>query len=186
MRVSLQEAIVVILSAVVLSLVVGCESPSEPVSGEEAQRAQTEQMHSEAHRQVGMPELTNFQELEFAKTILEMRDDAITTYTYMIDMNGNRHFVCRSLGYGLPYSTQMTNPEREQRTVQNNGGSTSVTLPQPEPSGLYMPDSVDATWIICDDGDGGIDPVYSEPQLLVSPFKMHEDGDNDGSADEEG
>lgn len=130
------------------------------------QRQATIELQNEAQRQVGMPNIIRFQERKFAKMILEKRDKAITTYTYIIDMNGNKHFICESIGYGLPYSVQFTNPEKV-----SSGGS--YVLPQADPNGLYMPDGLSATWILCSDKKGGVQPVYVEPQIMVSPFKMH-------------
>lgn len=46
------------------------------------------------------------------------------------------------------------------------------SLGQAEPNGLYMPDSAEATWVMCSDGKGGVAPVYSEPRLIVSPFPL--------------
>ena len=140
-----------------------------PETAEEAQTKQTAQLQAEASKQIGMPDIVNFQERRFAKQILEMRDKAIATYTYFIDMNGNKHFICESVGYGLPYSVQFTNPERKE--YGREGGT--IALPQADPNGLYMPDALSATWVLCSDNKGGVKPVYVEPQIMVSPFKMH-------------
>ena len=37
------------------------------------------------------------------KTIIELRDQAISTTTYLVDLNGQLHKFCDSVGYGLPY-----------------------------------------------------------------------------------
>ncbi len=144
----------------------GCDHTST----DRKQRVATEQIVNEAHRQVGMPGISNFTERKFARKILELRDTNLSTFTYIVDMHGKLHFVCNSIGYGLPYSVQFTNPEK--RTY--NGG----TIPQPDPNGLFMPDGLSATWILCDDGDGGVSPVYSEPDLLVTPFELQATGES--------
>jgi len=131
---------------------------------------QVQQNQAELFARKGLPEITNYQEYEWAKMIMEKRDEAVTTYTYFVDRNGNKHFVCESLGYGLPYSTQLTNPEK---TVHEDHGG-DHPIPQPEPNGLFMPENVSATWILCTDGEGGVRPVYSEPKLLVSPFRFED------------
>jgi len=136
-----------------------------PESAEYEQKIQTEKLQAQAQQQVGMPHIINFQERRFAKMILELRDQAITTYTYFIDMNGKKHFICESVGYGLPYSVQFTNPEK----ITLRSG---ITLPQADPNGLYMPDGLSATWILCANGEG-VQPIYVEPQIIVSPFKLH-------------
>lgn len=153
-------------------LLMGSSCNGKTPSADDRQRAATAQLTAEADRQVGMPAINNFQERRFARMISELRDEEVTTYTYTVDMNGNRHFLCQSVGFGLPYSTQMTNPERAIRWGGNNS-RTIATIPQAEPNGLFMPDNVDATWVLCLNPDtGDISPIYSEPQLLVSPFRL--------------
>ncbi len=169
-----------ILSIVVLlACTAGC--PEEGATDRE-QRQQTEKMVGEAHRQVGMPGISNFTERKFAKLILELRDTEVSTYTYTMDWQGKLHFVCNSIGFGLPYSVQFTNPEKIAWTSTQGG---AVTLPQPDPNGLFMPDGLSATWILCDDGNGGVSPIYSEPFLLVSPFKLNATGDSYALPDDE-
>lgn len=83
-------------------------------------------------------------------------------------MNGNLKFLTKSLGYGVPYSTQYTNPER----VSYTRGGSFYTIPQPEPNGLFMPTSSSATWILVPNPNGEIDVLYVEPLIIVSPFKL--------------
>jgi hypothetical protein len=124
----------------------------------------TDARMSEMRAQVGLCNITNFTEAKFAKLTCELRDQEIKTWSYYLDMNGGRHLLCESVGYGLPYSVQTTNPE----LVVYSGTS----LPQAEPNGLFMPGSADATWVLCSNGSGGVAPVYVEPKLIVSPFPL--------------
>lgn len=140
-------------------------------STDSKQAAITAQMTAEAERQVGMPAITNFTERKFAKMILELRDQEISTFTYIVDMNGKRHFLCESIGFGIPYSTQFTNPERIVTPSLNANGH--LTLPQPDPNGLFMPASSSATWVLAVEPEGPISPIYVESEILVSTFKLH-------------
>ncbi len=159
---------VLLLAALLLPLILGAKECGTE-DADEIQTKQTAALASEAQRQTGMPGITNFTERKFVKYLYELRDqDGFSTYTYIVDLNGGLHFVCESIGYGIPYSAQFVNPERKEYGPQ--GGS--IALPQPEPNGLFTPDGLSATWILCTDAEGGIRPVYSEPELLVSPFKM--------------
>lgn len=152
-----------LLSLGLLVMLPGCgETPTEKASED------VQQLAKRLYSEIGTPEINNFQEYKFAKQIMEMRDQRITTYTYHVDRNGNRHFICKSIGYGLPYSTQLTNPKQ----FKSSFGDAYGKLPQREPNGLYMPDNVNATWILCSDGEGGVEPVYSEPKLFVSPVPI--------------
>lgn len=163
-------AILSVCVGLLVVLVAGCGET--PANADAKQTAATGKMVSEAHRQVGMPGIANFTERKFARQILELRDSKLSTFTYIVDYTGKLHFVCNSIGYGLPYSVQFTNPERKVGSYQS-----LTTLPQPDPNGLFMPGGLDATWILCDDGEGGVSPIYSEPKLLVSPFKLKAAGE---------
>jgi hypothetical protein len=90
----------------------------------------------------------------------------LITYTYIVGMNGELVFLTKSIGYGLPYGTQYSNPQK-----QVTSGS-AIILPQAEPNGLFIPDSADGTWIIAVDDNGKTHPLYVEPRVIVSPFPL--------------
>jgi hypothetical protein len=160
------------LTLVTLFILTGCAADTTT----DDQQATAQRM-KEMRGQVGLPAITNFTEAKFAKLTAELRDQEIRTWTYYLDLNGNRHLLCESVGYGLPYSVQVTNPEVYYHT--------GATLPQAEPNGLFMPESADATWVLCSDGKGGVAPVYSEPTLIVSPFPLgHVDAAKSSGFDE--
>lgn len=159
----------VALATLGLSLT-GCDLP--PPSSDEVQRSTQERMLQEATSQTGMPAIKNFRERKLMKQILELRDqDGLVTYTYIVsEMTGKLVFFCDSIGYGLPAATQYTNPQKTEYS-----GSTGVTtLPQADPNGLFSPSSAEGTWVMCTDpsGSGKTRPVYVEPRIVVSPFKL--------------
>jgi hypothetical protein len=46
-------------------------------------------------------------------------------------------------------------------------------LPQADPNGLFSPASAEGTWILMKDPNGKeVKPVYIEPRIIVSPFKL--------------
>lgn len=144
-----------------------CEE--RPPSSDQVQRRQQEQLSAEGNAQVGMPAIVNFQEKRMAKMILELRDTAISTYTYTQDMNGRLHKLCDSVGYGLPYATQYTNPQR----ITGMGDRLYTTLPQADPNGLFSPPSADGTWVLCmNPATKKPIPLYVEPHVIVSPFPL--------------
>lgn len=154
------------ISCLLLLVLSGCQTQSD--SNREESKKQ-EQMKLQADQTVGMPAIINFQEKRMAKDILEMRDKQISTITYTVDMNGHLHKLCDSIGFGLPYSTQYTNPQKVERDYNGVFG----TLPQADPNGLYMPESADGTWVICKSPTTNkVAPVYIEPRVIVSPFPL--------------
>lgn len=160
----------VIAALLLLSVIfIGADGSSSCDSEvDDVQRHETEKLVSEAHGQVGMPDIINFQERRLAKQILEMRDKEIATHTYIKnDMRGCLVYLGPSIGYGLPYAVQFTNPEKYEYS--------GATLPQPDPNGLFMPDSLSATWVILSDpATGKTAPVYVEPEITVSPFRIRQ------------
>lgn len=143
----------------------------------DAQAAALEQ----AHAQVGMPAIPNFAEKRMMKDLYELRDKSVATHTYIVnEMVGCLVYVGPSVGYGLPYSTQFTARTRvawvrPQGAPPVGSGSnvTSEQIPQPEPNGLYMPDSAEGTWVMLKDPNSDdVKPVYLEPRVVVAPFKL--------------
>lgn len=134
------------------------------------QRQATEKLVAEADRQVGMPNVMNFQQKKTMKMIYEETDrENLIAYAYIkSDFNGKLIFIGKCVGYGVPFSAQYTNPER----VDKYYGA-GLTLPQPDPNGLFMPTSSSATWLLMLDPETNKPrPVYIEPEIVVSPFKM--------------
>jgi hypothetical protein len=137
---------------------------------DDVQRSQQEVLLGEATAKVGMPSVKNFRERKFMKDIIEMRDqDGLSTFTYLwSDIQGRWIFFCYSIGYGLPYATQFTNPQKI-----SGGSSYRLTLPQADPNGLFSPASADGTWVLCKDPNGkDVKPVLIEPRCIVSPFEL--------------
>ena len=138
-------------------------------SSDYTQREQQERILQEGTAQTGMPAIKNFRERKLLKQIIEMRDqDGLVTYTYTVpETTGRPVFLCNSIGYGLPAATQYTNPQKYERI-------SGVTIPQADPNGLFSPSSAEGTWVMCTDpsGTGKTRPVYVEPRVIVSPFKL--------------
>jgi hypothetical protein len=157
-----------ILALCIATLLMGCDEHETATSIERKKQAE---MSLRGVQSVGMPAIVNFAEKRMMKDILELRDQNMPTTTYIVDMNGRMHKVCDSVGFGLPYATQYTNPQMPQTPY----GGTTYVLPQADPNGLYSPASAEGTWVQC------LDPrtkkatvVYVEPRIIVSPFPISE------------
>ena len=157
-----------------LVLVVGCGTVVSD-NADKDQQKKTAKSLAEANRQIGMPAIVNFQERRLAKMIFELRDqEDLTTYAYIVSMTGDLIYLGRCTGFGLPYSVQYTNPERVLAGREYPGQGPGGTIPQADPNGLFMPQGLSATWLMMFDEESGESrPVYVEPQIIVSPFKLH-------------
>jgi len=158
-----------ILAICIATLLAACGEQTQTAA--QIERKKQSELSLKGVQQVGMPAIVNFAEKRMMKDILELRDRNLATTTYIVDMNGKMHKVCDSVGFGLPYATQYTNPQMPQQPF----GSNTYVLPQADPNGLYSPASADGTWVQC------LDPktkkatvVYIEPRIIVSQFPIGE------------
>lgn len=151
------------------------------VSANDRERIATQQLTNQAAVTLGLPAIKNFTEKRQLKAIYELRDQAnLVTWTYTVDMNGKRHKVCPSTsnGFGIPYSTQYTNPQAVQRWYLPQQGNLpyaygDTTLAQPDPNALFSPQSSDATWVLClNPNTKELSPTYVEPRIEVYLFEM--------------
>jgi len=144
-----------------------------PPTSDDIQRQQQERLLAEGTAQTGMPAIKNFRERKLLKDILELRDqEGLVTYTYLWnEYTGKKVFFCDSIGYGIPYATQYTNPAK----VDSSGNRAPAVIPQADPNGLFSPASAEGTWVLCKNPEGQeVRPVYIEPRVIVSPFKLKE------------
>lgn len=158
----MKKVLAILLIVLMATLLTGCFDTSDDV-----QRRANEKLLTEATAQTGMPNIVNFRERKILKQILELRDqEGLVTYTYMFAENsGKLIYLGETIGYGIPYATQYTNPQR----YKHQG----VTLPQADPNGLFSPTSAEGTWILLKDPKSNkVKPVYVEPRIVVSPFKL--------------
>ena len=135
------------------------------------QSQQTEQALAEAQRQIGMPVVKTFQQRKLMKMVYEQCDrEDLICYAYIkSDYNGSLTYIGKCMGYGIPFSAQYTNPMKH-KGYTNEG----YTIPQADPNGLFMPTSSSATWLLMiDPKTKKPRPVYIEPEIVVSPFRLN-------------
>jgi hypothetical protein len=164
----------------------GCER--QPTS-DDIQAAQQEKLLSEGTKQVGMPAIKNFRERKILKDILEMRDqEGLVTYAYLENvipvvipghtcLGGKLTYYGQAVGYGLPYATQFTNPSKIEASAHEVG---YAILPQADPNGLFSPSSAEGTWLLMKDPNSDkVLPDYVEPKVIVKPFRLPMDTEQD-------
>lgn len=174
----MKKVIMMILMMVMVSLTGCIDTTPKPPSSEKVMQRKTERAMKEATRQVGFPAIKNFQEKKFMKMLYEERDkENLICHAYLVnEMNGKiGQYLGQCIGYGIPYSTQYSNPEKVAASHEGYQASRSwLKLAQPEPNGLYTPTGLSATWLMMiDKKTKKPRPVYIEPSIIVSPFKLH-------------
>jgi len=162
----------IIILVTTISAFTSCQKQGTSLSTDNDQAKKTEAMVAESNRRLGLPNITKFTEKRFMKLIYELRDKETRTYSYFMNRDGKLIFLCNSIGYGIPAAVQYVNP---QKFVSVDSGGANYNedklIPQPEPNGMFMPDSLDATYVLCT-MNGQVKPVYTEPKIIVSPFKL--------------
>ena len=172
-----------LISIIFCFAIVGCEN-TYTASSDEKQTEQQERILAEGTAQVGMPAINNFRERKLLKQILELRDQAdFVTYTYIENaishevpgktaLGGKFTYLGVSIGYGIPYSTQFTSPQKIAYLGGGDKGYYAEVLPQADPNGLFSPESADGTWIMLKDPEGNVKPQYIEPKICTFTYKL--------------
>ena len=149
-----------------------------PKKSSDAQMAQkAESQMKQIDQMVGFPSVVNGFEKRMVRMLYELRDDPnYRTTTYIVTMTGKYIKVCDSLGYGINASIQFSNPEKVVASSTFSDG-TWFSTPQAEPNGLFMPEGLAATYVMClvpggDPKNPEIKAVYLEPEIVVSPFPL--------------
>jgi hypothetical protein len=101
--------------------------------------------------------------------------DAVNTYSIISDYNGNVVYEGPSMGYPIPFNTELTNPSK----LIGNGGSSGYygvgVVGQDDPNGLYSSPSTNGTIVMfIDPNTGKLMPVYSEQEVTCFPFNVHD------------
>lgn len=172
------KRITILILGIIFSIVIltGCNVDTTQVSSVDSQQqAKQEQMLNNQNNEVGMPDVHNNTEKKMAKMIYELRDNPkLICYAYTKnEMDGKYIYEGRCIGFGLPYATQYSNPEKF--GVVDGGEYSALnpyTMPQAEPNGLFMPSSAAATWLMMINEDTGKTEVqYYEPNIIVTQTK---------------
>lgn len=96
------------------------------------------------------------------------RNQNVSTHTYTLTIEGKIIKICDSIGFPIPYATQITPP------YVPYGGNGS-TMPNPEPNSLYSPDNAEGSYVACVAEDGTLAPSYWEPRVFALPYEIHAD-----------
>lgn len=167
-----------LILVIVSVLLVGCADT--PPSSAQVEHAQQEAGISALVRNQPVPTLQYSLERNIVIQTYQARNRKLATWTYMRDMNGRITEICPSIGYPIPYSTQLTNPQQLATQWLRNGTSSTGhsvdgVIGNPEPTGLYPPPSAEATLVTCVEPDGTAAPGYFEDKVFALPYRIHSD-----------
>lgn len=153
----------------------GCDPNPGPPSSDQLAHQQQESNLAQASRAVGLPAITNYTEKRLLKQLYEDRDDPkLVTYTYIQSaMTGQLTCLGKSIGYGIPYATEYSNPQQMVNPSNYAQSYQSMLMDQAEPNGLFPPTSAQGTWVFLFDATTKTtQPLYVEPDVTVSRFPL--------------
>lgn len=138
----MRKAIAAILALVLIAGVSACDSPPKGVSSDQTQT------DDQLKRYQANQPIPKFDRSQFRQTAIDVESaqvHGVATTTFFFNM-GVEHpvKVCPSLGFPMPSTAQLTNPE--QALWGANGAATTVG--QQEPNGVYTGDS-SGTYVVC-------------------------------------
>jgi len=108
--------------------------------------------------------------------IFHARNERVATHSLWRSNNGFIEDDCPSLGFGLPYDVSLTNPVTLIRKHFGKiTGWISGTVEQQEPNGVYASKNTNATWVMCVNEAGSLDPIYVESKVTVYPYNLEID-----------
>ncbi len=80
---------------------------------------------------------------------------------------------CPSIGYGLPYDTSLSNPYTSTNEDQDGYERQSLTsVGQAEPNGVFASTNTSATWVMCVNETGQVEPIYVEAKVTGYPYPV--------------
>ncbi len=157
-----------------------------PPTANQHESAQQNAGLEQVHRNQPAPTVDWSFDREVVVQMFLARQHGVATYSVVYDQlaaPGSRvEFACPSLGYPVPYSTQITNPHVAEKLVlgqrQDEPGAArteAVVVDQAEPNGLFPPGSSEATWVPCVGDNGQLQPQYIEDHVSTFAYPVQED-----------
>ena len=170
----MKKSLIVIPTILLLS---GCNYAKETQDAKDAKIVQRQQ--SQYAKAQPIPAYNWSLERELLIKLYNLRNDKVSTHSVWRSQMGTIEGDCTSMGYGLPYDTSLTNPQHAEWRHRTGGSSyASAVTGQSEPNGIYASTNTSATWVMCVDKTGAIEPVYTEAVLNVYPYQIDVDYKN--------
>jgi hypothetical protein len=152
----------------------GCTAPTTQTQRE---AEATDQAMTQIGRNQPVPTFDWSLERRMMTEIYQARQRATSTFSVVqSEFTGKILWSCPSIGFPIPYATQLTNPLQGQEIHVAGQNNAAVVIAQAEPNGLYSPAQSDATWVPCVASNGKVTPVYEEKHVTVFLQRMEERG----------
>ncbi len=171
------KKLILIAALAASAVLAGCSrEDTNPAATRQADA--TRKAMDSADREIGMPRIANYAQRKLLKNAYEDMDQTTLVYVYT-QRAIDGQFVClgQAVGYGVSLGTQFTSPTYPQRIrVANTSGTDSYEIyeqGQPEPNGLFMPESGAATIVnLINSETGEARTSLVEPDVITTPNRL--------------
>lgn len=144
-----------------------CSNQDQKASATQIEQAQQNVQMEQFLRNQPVPSFDWSLERHMLIQLYAARQKATNTYSFVqSEYTGRVLWSCPSIGFPLPYATQLTNPTQAQWRGYSDHYASAV-VGQQEPNGLFSPAAAEGTWVPCVDDRGKITPVYEERRVTV-------------------
>jgi hypothetical protein len=157
-----------LISIPLVILLVACDD-STPANSAESGRQQDQQgVYNQAQP------LPLFPYSNYRETMIQLEQQLATstptTWTTWESYAGKPEGVCKSMGWPIPVTVQLSNPSQMVTGGYNN--QVGATVGQMDPIGVYPPPSGMGTWAMCLDAAGVAHPSYLEGVVSAYPYPV--------------
>jgi len=162
-----------VLAAVfVVFVMAGCQDTSTTAESESVMKQQKQMLTSQP-----IPSFNWSLERDLLIQLYNIRNERVSTHSVWRSNHGMVEGDCPSIGYGIPYDTSLTNPQRAtaQAADKRYTSESLATIEQAEPNGIFASKNTAATWVFCVGSAGALNPVYVETKVTAYPYPVEVD-----------
>jgi len=164
----MKDYIKILLGVLSIFALTACED-----SQESKDRAQVQAQQSQYAAPQPVPMYDWSLERHLITELYNIRNMRAATHSVWRSDRGMVEGDCPSMGFGMPYDSRLTNPLKAFRV---RAGKYAV-IEQAEPNGIFASKNTAATWVMCVNTTGVIEPVYVETKVTVYPYSVSVDYD---------
>lgn len=144
---------------------------SQAATQEQIDRAAVERQQKQYAAHQPVPGFDWSLERHLVIQLYNIRNMKAATHSVWRSEYGSVEGDCPSMGFGIPYDTSLTNP-----LMATGSRSYALTsIEQAEPNGIFASKNTNATWVMCVNDIGVIEPVYVETKVAVYPYLVNVD-----------
>ena len=150
-------------------LLTGCNLNSQ--NQNEKEKKAVDRQQSQYAKAQPIPAYDWSLERDLVIKLYNLRNQKVSTHSVWRSDYGMIEGDCTSMGFGIPYDTSLTNPLKGEYLYN----STSATVGQAEPNGVFASQNTSATWVMCVGDNGSLEPIYVESKVTVYSFPVKVD-----------